>query len=38
MPTLWFCIISVMLACYVILDGFDIGAGAIHLLVARTDQ
>ena len=38
MPTLWFCIISVMLACYVILDGFDIGAGAIHLFAARTDQ
>jgi cytochrome d ubiquinol oxidase subunit II len=38
MPTLWFCIISVMLACYVILDGFDIGAGAIHLFAARTDD
>jgi len=38
MPTLWFCIISVMLTCYVILDGFDIGAGAIHLLAARTDH
>ena len=37
MPTLWFCIISVMLTCYVILDGFDIGAGAIHLFAARTD-
>jgi cytochrome d ubiquinol oxidase subunit II len=37
MPTLWFCIISVMLTCYVILDGFDIGAGAIHLIAARTD-
>jgi cytochrome d ubiquinol oxidase subunit II len=38
MPTLWFCIIAVMLTCYVILDGFDIGAGAIHLLAARTDD
>ena len=38
MPTLWFCIIAVMLTCYVILDGFDIGAGAIHLLAARTDN
>jgi cytochrome d ubiquinol oxidase subunit II len=26
-----------MLAAYVILDGFDIGAGAIHLVAARTD-
>ncbi len=38
MPTLWFCIIAVMLTCYVVLDGFDIGAGAIHLLAARNDQ
>ena len=37
MPTLWFAIIAVMLTCYVVLDGFDIGAGAIHLLAARTD-
>ena len=26
-----------MLAAYVILDGFDLGAGALHLFVARTD-
>src|ERR1700740_3649425 len=26
-----------MLAVYVLLDGFDLGAGAIHLLVAKTD-
>ena len=37
MPTLWFCIIAVMLTCYVILDGFDIGAGAIHLIAGRSD-
>ena len=37
MPTLWFAIIAVMLTCYVILDGFDIGAGAIHLIAGRTD-
>ena len=38
MATLWFCIVAVMLAAYVVLDGFDIGAGAIHLFVARTDE
>jgi cytochrome d ubiquinol oxidase subunit II len=38
MPTLWFAIIAVMLTAYVILDGFDIGAGAIHLFAARTDD
>src|SRR5207342_3711503 len=35
---LWFGIASVMLAAYVVLDGFDLGAGTLHLLVARTDQ
>jgi cytochrome d ubiquinol oxidase subunit II len=37
MHTLWFCIVAVMLAGYVVLDGFDIGAGIIHLFVARND-
>jgi|HubBroStandDraft_6_1064221.scaffolds.fasta_scaffold227182_2 cytochrome d ubiquinol oxidase subunit II len=37
MPTLWFCLVAVMLAVYVILDGFDIGAGMIHLFVAKND-
>jgi len=32
----WFCLAAMMIAGYVVLDGFDIGAGAIHLLVART--
>ena len=36
METIWFCIIAVMIAVYVVLDGFDLGAGIIHLLVART--
>jgi cytochrome d ubiquinol oxidase subunit II len=27
-----------MIALYVLLDGFDLGAGAIHLLVAKTDE
>jgi cytochrome d ubiquinol oxidase subunit II len=38
METLWFIIIALMLAAYVILDGFDIGAGIIHLIVGKTDQ
>jgi cytochrome bd ubiquinol oxidase subunit II len=32
----WFCLVAVMLAVYVVLDGFDLGAGIIHLFVART--
>ncbi len=38
MGTIWFCLVAIMLAIYVLLDGFDLGAGAIHLLVAKTDQ
>jgi cytochrome d ubiquinol oxidase subunit II len=38
METIWFCLIALMIAMYVLLDGFDLGAGAIHLLVAKTDE
>ena len=37
MPTLWFCLVAFMIAMYVLLDGFDLGAGIVHLGVARTD-
>ena len=36
MPTLGFIIVAVMLTAYVVLDGFDLGAGAIYLIAART--
>ncbi len=35
METLWFMIVAVMVAAYVVLDGFDLGAGAIYLGVAK---
>jgi cytochrome d ubiquinol oxidase subunit II len=38
MGTIWFCLVALMIAMYVLLDGFDLGAGAIHLLVAKTDD
>lgn len=38
MQTLWFMLVAFMLTMYVLLDGFDLGAGAIHLFVARTDE
>jgi cytochrome d ubiquinol oxidase subunit II len=38
MGTLWFCLVALMIAAYVLLDGFDLGAGAVHLVVARTDE
>jgi cytochrome d ubiquinol oxidase subunit II len=37
MQMLWFWLVSVMMAIYAVMDGFDFGAGALHLLVARTD-
>jgi cytochrome bd ubiquinol oxidase subunit II len=38
MTTIWFGLAAVMVALYVVLDGFDFGAGAIHLLVAKDDR
>jgi cytochrome d ubiquinol oxidase subunit II len=38
MGTVWFCLVAFMIAMYVLLDGFDLGAGAIHLWVAKTDE
>src|SRR5580658_5253981 len=37
MGHIWFCLVAVMLVGYVVLDGFDIGAGVLHLVVARTE-
>src|ERR671927_1852652 len=37
MPTLWFILVAFMLTMYVLLDGFDLGAGVIHLAAAKTD-
>src|SRR5215475_1885209 len=37
METFWFIIIALMLTVYVVLDGFDLGAGIIHYLVG-TDE
>ena len=36
MATLWFWIVAVMITAYVVLDGFDLGAGAIYLIAARS--
>ena len=37
MEMLWFWIVSVMVAIYSVMDGFDFGAGILHLFVARRD-
>ncbi len=38
METAWFIFVALMIAVYVLLDGFDIGAGAIHPFAARNDR
>jgi cytochrome d ubiquinol oxidase subunit II len=35
---LWYVLLAAMLAVYVMLDGFDLGAGILHLVVAKTDE
>jgi cytochrome d ubiquinol oxidase subunit II len=35
---MWFWMVAVMLVTYVVLDGFDIGVGILHLFVARTPE
>src|SRR5215467_7477073 len=37
MTTVWFILVAFMLIAYVVLDGFDLGAGALFPL-ARTDE
>ncbi len=38
MDTIWFIAVALMITMYVLLDGFDLGAGAIHLLVAKDER
>lgn len=37
MADVWYVILGLMLTVYVVLDGFDLGAGTLHLLVAKKD-
>ena len=38
METLWFVLVAFMLVAYVVLDGFDLGAGVILPLVGKTED
>ena len=38
METLWFALASVMVAIYVVMDGFDFGAGVLYRWVGRNDR
>jgi len=37
MASTWFVLLAFMLTVYALLDGFDLGAGVLHLFVARDD-
>lgn len=38
METFWFIAVAFMITMYILLDGFDIGAGVIHLFVAKNND
>jgi len=38
MGFIWFWLVAIMLVAYVVLDGFDLGVGILHLFLARTEQ
>ncbi len=38
MEPLWFVLVAFMIIAYVMLDGFDLGAGALHLFIAQTEE
>jgi cytochrome d ubiquinol oxidase subunit II len=38
MGFIWFWIVAIMLVAYVILDGFDLGVGILHPLLARSEH
>ena len=37
-PTLWFLVIGAVFTGYAILDGFDLGAGALHLFFKKEES
>jgi cytochrome d ubiquinol oxidase subunit II len=37
MAEVWYALLGLMLIAYVVLDGFDFGAGVLHLFVAKSD-
>jgi cytochrome d ubiquinol oxidase subunit II len=36
--TVWFCFLAFMVAMYVVLDGFDLGVGALHRVLGKTEE
>src|ERR1022692_2579272 len=37
METIWYCLVAVMIVGYVVLDGFDLGIGVLHLFLVRSE-
>ena len=38
MEELWFWLVALMIALYVVLDGFDLGAGILHRLIGKSEE
>ncbi|MGA8621327.1 MAG: cytochrome d ubiquinol oxidase subunit II [Candidatus Sulfotelmatobacter sp.] len=38
MGFIWFWLVAIMLVAYIVLDGFDLGVGILHVLLPRTEQ
>src|SRR5215813_10675248 len=38
MLLIWYLLVALMLTAYVVLDGFDLGVGILHLFLARTEE
>ena len=37
MEVLWFCLVAITITGYVVLDGYDIGSGILHLFIGKND-
>jgi len=37
MESTWFILVTLMIVAYAVLDGFDLGAGILHMLISRND-
>ena len=38
MGFIWFWLVAVMIVGYVVLDGFDLGVGVLHLFLVRSES
>jgi cytochrome bd ubiquinol oxidase subunit II len=38
MGFIWFWLVAIMIVAYVVLDGFDLGVGILHIYLARTEE